>query len=86
MYHFLMETTEYKHPEIFGWRIKFRRMFMTVGTIAFTYQTISTAFATQNYSSKKEIQNILDFMGTNLTWPDSGSVLGTVLKSNNYVF
>merc|ERR1711963_70268 len=83
IYHFLLETTEYKHPDIYGWRIKFRRLFMTIGVICFTYQTISTAIDTQNYSSKAEIQDILDYLGTNLTWPDSGSILDDVFQLYN---
>lgn len=80
---FLLETVEYKDPQTHGWRIKFRRLFLTVGVIAFTYQTIHTAVSTQNYSSKEEIQTILDYTGTNLTWPDSGSVLDDVFKLYN---
>ena len=52
LYHFLMETQEYKDPQMHGWRIKFRRIFLTMGVLAFTYQTIHTAVTTQNYSSK----------------------------------
>jgi hypothetical protein len=51
--------------------------------LAFTYQTIHTSISTQNYSSKEEIQNILDYMGTNLTWPDSGSMLDDVFQLYN---
>ena len=83
LYYFLMESTEYLHPDIYGWRIKFRRMFLTVGTLAFTYTTTNTAIATTHYSSKDEIQNILDYAGTNLTWPDSGSALDDVFELYN---
>ena len=83
LYHFLMESTEYLHPDIYGWRIKFRRMFLTVGTLAFTYTTTNTAIATTHYSSKDEIQKILDYAGINLTWPDSGSALDDVFKLYN---
>ena len=73
LYHFLMESVEYIHPDIYGWRIKFRRLFLTIGTLAFTYTTINTAIFTAHYSSKDEIQKILDYAGIDLTWPDSGS-------------
>ena len=63
LYHFAMETMEYKDPLTFGWRIRFRRIFLTLGTLAFTFQTIQTAVTTQNYSSKEEIQDILDYLG-----------------------
>merc|ERR550519_2334689 len=82
-FHFLLETLEYKDPATYGWRIKFRRIFLTVGTLAFTFQTIKTAITTQNFSSKEEIQNILDYLGTNLTWPDSGSALDDVFQLYN---
>ncbi len=81
--HFIAETAEYKDPVTFGWRIKFRRIFLTLGTLAFTFQTIQTAISTQNFSSKEEIQDILDYMGANLTWPDSGSVLDQVFDLYN---
>ena len=74
-YHFFMETKEYADPHQFGWRIKFRRAFLSVGVLMFTYLTVFTAVSTQNFSSKKEIQQLLDYAGANLTWPDSGSVL-----------
>ena len=74
-YHFFMETKEYADPHQFGWRIKFRRAFLSVGVIMFTYLTVYTAVSTQNFSSKEEIQQLLDYAGANLTWPDSGSVL-----------
>ena len=83
LYHFLMESVEYIHPDIYGWRIKFRRLFLTIGTLAFTYTTINTAIFTAHYSSKDEIQKILDYAGINLTWPDSGSALDDVFKLYN---
>ena len=75
VYHFFMETKEYADPHQFGWRIKFRRAFLSVGVLMFTYLTVYTAVSTQNFSSKEEIQQLLDYAGANLTWPDSGSVL-----------
>ena len=75
VYHFFLETKEYADPHQFGWRIKFRRAFLFVGVLMFTYLTVYTAVSTQNFSSKEEIQQLLDYAGANLTWPDSGSVL-----------
>ena len=85
LYHFLMESVEYLHPDIYGWRIKFRRLFLTIGTLAFTHTTINTAIVAAQYSSKDEIQKILDYTKTNLTWPDSGSALDDVFELYNSV-
>ena len=85
LYHFLMESIEYLHPDIYGWRIKFRRLFLTIGTLAFTHTTINTAIVAAQYSSKDEIQKILDYTKTNLTWPDSGSALDDVFELYNSV-
>ena len=66
-----------------GWRIKFRRIFLALGVVFFTYQTASSILANQDFSSKHEIQKFLDYAGTNLTWPDSGSVLDDVFVLYN---
>ena len=81
--YFFCETQEYRDPQTHGWRIKFRRIFLLLGVIFFTYQAVSTTVTTSNYSSKKEIQKLLDYAGTNLTWPDSGSVLDDVFELYN---
>ena len=39
--------------------------------------------STQNFSSKAEIQKIINLVGTNLTWPDQGSALDDVFKLYN---
>ena len=83
LYHFLSETREYKDPQTHGWRIKFRRIFLLLGVIFFSYQAVSTTINTRNYSSKHEIQKLLDYAGTNLTWPDSGSVLDDLFELYN---
>lgn len=83
VYHFVTESREYRDPQTHGWRIKFRRIFLVLGVIFFTYQTIFAMISTQKYSSKHEIQRILDYAGTNLTWPDSGSVLDDVFLLYN---
>ena len=83
VYHFITETKEYRDPQTHGWRIKFRRICLTLGVIFFTFQTIAAFVSTQEYSSKHEIQRILDFAGTNLTWPDGGSVLDDVFQLYN---
>merc|ERR1711971_727534 len=81
---YVLERTEYKYPEEHGWRIKFRRVFLNLGVIAFTYTTFDTFIATQNYSSKDEIQKILNYAGTNLTWPpNEKSVLDDVFELYN---
>jgi len=64
-------------------RIKFRRIFLHLGVLGFSYTTFQTVASTENYSSKQEIQKILDFVGTNLTWPDEGSALDDVFKLYN---
>ncbi len=80
---FLLERREYKDPVTYGWRIKFRRLFLGTGVVLFTYLTIHTTIATQDFSAKEEIQQLLDYAGTNLTWPDSGSVLDDVFQLYN---
>merc|ERR1712038_2125575 len=82
-FYFFCETHEYRDPQTHGWRIKFRRIFLLLGVMFFTYQAVSTTVTTTNYSSKKEIQKLLDYSGTNLTWPDSGSVLDDVFELYN---
>ena len=49
----------------------------------FSYTTFETLISTENYSSKKEIQKVLDYVGTNLTWPDEGSALDDVFALYN---
>ena len=39
--------------------------------------------STQNFSSKAEIQKIINLVGTNLTWPSEGSALDDVFKLYN---
>lgn len=80
---FLLERKEYKDPVTYGWRIKFRRLFLIIGVVLFTCLTIHTTVSSQEFSSKEEIQEILDYAGTNLTWPDSGSVLDDVFQLYN---
>jgi hypothetical protein len=57
-----------------------RRLCLTIGVIFFTFTTINSTINTQSYSSKDEIQKILDYTNTNLTWPDSGSALDEVFQ------
>eukprot|EP00095_Tigriopus_kingsejongensis_P007184 maker-scaffold3067_size10345-snap-gene-0.2 protein:Tk07184 transcript:maker-scaffold3067_size10345-snap-gene-0.2-mRNA-1 annotation:"predicted protein" len=83
LWNFLRETREYRDPLSYGWRIKFRRIFLTLGVLLFTVLTIYTVIATQGFSSKAEIQKILDLTGTNLNWPESGSVLDDVFHLYN---
>ncbi len=80
---FLLESHEYRDPVTYGWRIKFRRLFLTMGVLLFSYLTAYATVSTQDFSSKKEIQRLLDSAGTNLTWPDSGSVLDDVFHLYN---
>lgn len=80
---YVLERQEYLFPEAHGWRIKFRRIFLHLGVIGFSFTTFETLFSTESYSSKAEIQKILDFVGTNLTWPDEGSALDDVFALYN---
>ena len=80
---YVLERQEYAFPETHGWRIKFRRIFLHLGVLGFSYTTFETLVSTENYSSKLEIQKILDFVGTNLTWPDEGSALDDVFALYN---
>jgi len=80
---FVLERQEYSYPETHGWRIKFRRIFLHLGVLGFTYTTYDTLVSTQSFSSKKEIQKILHLTGTNLTWPDEGSALDDVFQLYN---
>ncbi len=74
---------EYKDPVTYGWRIKFRRLFLLLGVVLFTCLTVHTAVSSQHFSSKAEIQTLLDLSGTNLTWPDGGSALDDVFGLYN---
>ena len=38
VFNFITESREYKDPSTHGWRIKFRRIFLSLGVIFFTYQ------------------------------------------------
>ena len=80
---FILERDEYSWPETHGWRIKFRRIFLHLGVLGFTYSTYDTLLSTQSFSSKNEIQKILQLAGTNLTWPDEGSALDDVFQLYN---
>jgi len=80
---FILERREYRDPVTYGWRIRFRRLFLSLGTLLFTCLTANTAAETQSFSSKKEIQRLLDYTGTNLTWPDGGSALDDVFGLYN---
>ena len=80
---FILERQEYSYPETHGWRIKFRRIFLHLGVLGFTYTTYDTLISTQSFSSKKEIQKMLQLAGTNLTWPDEGSALDDVFHLYN---
>ena len=80
---FILERQEYSYPETHGWRIKFRRIFLHLGVLGFTFTTYDTLVSTQSFSSKKEIQKILQLTGTNLTWPDEGSALDDVFQLYN---
>jgi len=82
-WNFVTESAEYRDPQTHGWRIKFRRIFLALGVVFFTYQTALSILANQDFSSKHEIQKFLDYAGTNLTWPDSGSVLDDVFVLYN---
>ena len=83
MLNFILERQEYSYPETHGWRIKFRRIFLHLGVLGFTFTTYDTLVSTQSFSSKKEIQKILHLTGTNLTWPDEGSALDEVFQLYN---
>ena len=80
---FILESQEYKYPKTHGWRIKFRRICLILGVLGFTYTTADTIMSTQNFSSKAEIQKIINMVGTNLTWPEEGSALDDVFKLYN---
>lgn len=80
---YLLERQEYAFPETHGWRIKFRRIFLHLGVLGFSYTTFETLVSTDSYSSKDEIQKVLDYVGTNLTWPDQGSALDDVFELYN---
>jgi len=80
---FIFESQEYKYPKTHGWRIKFRRICLILGVLGFTYTTGDTIMSTQNFSSKAEIQKIINLVGTNLTWPSEGSALDDVFKLYN---
>jgi hypothetical protein len=77
---YILEYDEYSNPCKHGWRIRNRRIFLMVGTIGFTYVSIDNFLKAWNYSSKLEIQELLDRFGTNITWPDEGSSLDDLLN------
>ena len=80
---FILESQEYKYPKTHQWRIKFRRICLILGVLGFTYTTADTILSTQNFSSKAEIQKIINLVGTNLTWPAEGSALDKVFELYN---
>ena len=48
-----------------------------------SYQTVLAMLANKDFNSKEEIQKMLDYAGTNLTWPDEKSLIDDVFVLYN---
>ena len=70
---FLLENKELPHPEVYGWRIQFRRIFLTFGVIGNVYSTCHEYYKVQVFSSQREVQQLLNNLEVNFTWPSSGT-------------
>jgi hypothetical protein len=82
---YLLESFEYQKPNIYGWRIKYRRLLLLVGTFFFTILTVDITVKTQTFSSKQEIQDLLDLADIKIAWPEGSSPLDDVFNLYNYI-
>ena len=79
----LFETKEHGNPNKFGLKIEKRRLFLSIGCIAFSYVTYSNIMYELNFDSQQQIQYTLDSFGLNLTWPSNGTIFDNAFKVYN---
>ena len=83
LFNFAFESNEYSNPSKYGWRIRLRRIYSWVGSICFTYVAFVNFNSTATFSSKTEIQNLLNRFDANLTWPEDRSSIDDVFDLYN---
>jgi hypothetical protein len=81
--YFLSDRAEYSKPSDYGWRVKWRRGFLVIGTLLFTCVMLDMVIWSLTFNAKEEIQKMLVLAGFNLTWPDEPSALDDVFVLYN---
>ena len=67
----LLETIEHENSNKYGLKIEKRRLFLSIGCLAFSYAMIARIRYVMNYSARDQIQHTLNYLGLNLTWPNA---------------
>eukprot|EP01084_Bolivina_argentea_P019511 36267_1 len=76
----LLEKTEIQEPRKYGERVKYRRLFLTLGVISYGYVSIKAFCDAIRLTVKQEVINFFNDIGANVSWPDDDSG-GTLFNS-----
>ena len=79
----LLETTEHGNPNRYGLKIEKRRLFLCIGCLAFSYATYDNVMYELRFNAREQIQQTLDSLGLNLTWPSNGTTFDNAFEVYN---
>ena len=83
IWNFLREMEEYHNPNVFGWRVRFRRIYLAIGVISNIFSTVYDNITVREFSSKKEMQELLDKTGVEFNWPDKATIFDDTFELYN---